>query len=184
MESIKKIKANLQNFYQTLANDGFRKIFNQIDQLGIKHGVDKLGPEKFVNQCALMAAGTGAIAGSGGVLTMAIGIPLDLINLITQQFRVTLAITYYNRGNYKIDFDEFIAIVAGSLKVDAGVTVTKSMMEGIAEKLLLNVGTRTAERLVPVVGAFIGGTANYIFIKRMGASLKINHVANNLATKI
>jgi hypothetical protein len=36
-------------------------------------------------------------------------------------------------------------------------------------------GTRTAERLVPVVGAVIGGTANYLFIKRMADSMKELH---------
>jgi len=33
-------------------------------------------------------------------------------------------------------------------------------------------GTRTAERLIPVVGAAIGGTTNYIFIKRMAKMVK------------
>jgi hypothetical protein len=46
------------------------------------------------------------------------------------------------------------------------------MLEGIAEKMLMILGTRTAERLVPVVGAVIGGTANYLFIKRMAVSVK------------
>jgi Rieske Fe-S protein len=46
------------------------------------------------------------------------------------------------------------------------------MMESIAEKIILNLGVRTAERLVPVVGAVIGGTTNYLFIKRMAKSVK------------
>ena len=133
-----------------------------------------MGLDKFINQCALLAAGSGVISGSGGAATMIVGVPLDLVNLITQQFRVTLAITYHNRGNYKIDFNEFITTVASSLKVDAGVTITKTMMEEIAEKLLINLGSRTAERLVPIVGGVIGGTANYLFIKRMAESVKRN----------
>jgi len=172
MNRLNKIKLDIKNNFRTLSNDGFKKIFEQIDQFGIKKGVDKLGLDKFINQCALLAAGSGAISGSGGVITMAVGIPLDLINLIMQQFRVTLAITYHNRGSYKIDFDEFITIVARSLKVDAGITITKTMMEGIAEKLMINIGSKTAERLIPVVGAVIGGTANYLFIKRIAASVK------------
>jgi hypothetical protein len=171
----KKIRSDIKGGLKNLTEDGFRKIFEQIDQLGIKKGVDKMGIEKFINQCAYLAAGSGVIAGSGGLITMAIGMPLDLINLITQQFRVTLAINYHNRGTTKIDFHEFIAIVAKSLKVDAGVTLTKTMMEGIAEKLMINLGSKTAERLVPVVGAAIGGTANYLFIKRMARSVKEMH---------
>jgi site-specific recombinase XerD len=82
---------------------------------------------------------------------------------------------YHNRGNYQIDFEEFMTFIASSLKVDASVTLTKTMMESIAEKLLMILGTRTAERLIPIVGAVIGGTANYLFIKRMALSVKKLH---------
>ena len=172
MNRLKKAKSNIGKSFTEFANEGFKKIFEQIDQLGIKSGVDKMGLDKFINQCALFAAGSGAISGSGGAITMAVGMPLDLINLITQQFRATMAITYYYKGSYKINFDEFIDILGRSLKVDAGVTVTKSVLEGIAEKLMVNIGSRTAEMLVPVAGAIIGGTANYLFIKRMSESVK------------
>ena len=155
-----------------LSEEGFKQIFEHIDQFNVKKGVDKLGLDKFINQCAYLAAGSGAISGSGGLFTMIVGVPLDFINLITQQFRVTMAIMYYHRGSYQVGFDEFMKLIATSLKIDAGVTITKTMMEGIAEKLLLILGTRTAERMVPVVGAVIGGTANYLFIKRMGKSVK------------
>jgi len=103
---------------------------------------------------------------------MIAGIPFDFANLVTQQFRVTMAIMYYNRGSYEIGFEEFMSLVATSLKVEAGVTLSKTMMEGIAEKLLKLLGTRTAERLVPIVGAAIGGATNYIFIKKMAESVK------------
>jgi hypothetical protein len=116
-----------------------------------------------------MAAGSGAIAGSGGIMTMIVGMPVDFVNLITQQFRVTMAVMYYTKGSYRIGFDEFMVLVATSFKIEAGVAVTKTMMEGIAEKLLLAFGVRAAERLVPVVGAVIGGTANYLFVKRMAS---------------
>jgi len=174
MNRFKKIKSNISHSLAAFTNGGFKKIFEQIDQLGIKRGVDKMGLDKFINQCALFAAGSGVISGSGGAATMLVGIPLDMVNLITQQFRVTLAITYHTRGDYKMDFSEFIKTVASSLKVDAGVTITKTMMEEIAEKLLINLGSRTAERLVPIVGGVIGGTANYLFIKRMAESVKKN----------
>jgi len=172
MKSFGIIKSDIKKRFITFSNHGFKKIFEQIDQLGIKKGVDKMGINGFINQCALFAAGSGAVSGSGGVLTMAVGIPFDLINLITQQFRVTLAVTYHNKGHYKIDFEEFIMIVAGSLKVDAGVTATKTILEGISEKILVNLGSKTAERLIPVAGAIIGGTANYLFIIRIGATVK------------
>src|SRR5665213_724289 len=174
MKSIKisKIQSNIKEQAKRLAQEGFKQIFDHIDQLHIKKGVDKMGLDKFIEQCARLAAGSGVISGSGGLLTMVVGVPFDFANLITQQFRMTLAIMYDRRGNYQISFEEFISLVATSLKVDAGVTLTKTMMEGIAEKLLMLLGTRTAERLVPVVGGVIGGATNYLFIKRMAKSVK------------
>jgi hypothetical protein len=174
MNSLKfsKLRSDIKAQSKKLAHEGFRQIFDRIDQLNIKRGVDQLGLDKFIEQCAYLAAGSGVVSGSGGVLTAVIGIPVDFLNLITQQFRVTMAIMYYNRGSYEIDYEEFMSLVAASLKVEAGVAVTKTIMENVAEKLLMILGTRTAERMVPVVGAVIGGTANYIFIKRMAKSVK------------
>lgn len=169
---IKTLSTDVKQQATQLAQTGFRQLFNHIDQLKIKKGVDALGVDKFINQCAWLAAGSGVVAGSGGLITMLAGLPLDVANLITQQFRVTMAVMYHQRGDYRFTFDEFMAFVATSLKVEAGVSITKTMMEGIAEKMLLLVGSRTAERLVPVVGAAIGGTANYLFIKRMAKSVK------------
>jgi hypothetical protein len=172
MMSIKKIGTDIKLYSEKLSHDGFKQVFDHIDQFKIKKGVDKMGLDKFINQCAIMAAGTGALSGSGGVLTMIVGMPVDVVNLITQQFRVTMAIMYYNRGGYQMGFEEFMKLVAISFKVETGVALTKTMMEGIAEKIILNLGVRTAERLIPVVGAVIGGTTNYLFIKRMAKSVK------------
>ena len=172
MIPFKKARVDVKQFTDKLSHDGFRKIFESIDQLSVKKSVDKIGLDKFINQCAYMAAGTGAIAGSGGIMTMLVGMPVDFVNLITQQFRVTMAIMYYAKGSYRIGFDEFMQLVATSFKIEAGVAVTKTMKESIAEKLLLAFGVRAAERLLPVVGAVIGGTANYLFVKRMAAKVK------------
>jgi hypothetical protein len=173
----KKTRTDIKQFVDTLSHDGFRQIFDHIDQLSVKKGVDKMGLDKFINQCAFIAAGSGALAGSGGIMTMLVGMPVDFVNLITQQFRVTMAVMYYAKGSYRIGFEEFMQLVATSFKIEAGVAVSKNVMEGIAEKLLLAFGVRAAERLVPVVGAVIGGTANYLFVKRMALKVKeINRV--------
>jgi hypothetical protein len=169
--NLNKVKFDLKKGLEHLSAGGFQKIYEHIDQLGIKKGVDQLGIDKFTTQCALLAAGSGAITGLGGITTMLVGVPLDIINLITQQFRVTLAVSYHRTGDYELRFDEFFRIVASSFKVDAGMAVSKEMMEKVAERILLSVGTKTAERLVPVVGAVIGGTTNYLFIKRIAGNL-------------
>lgn len=172
MTVLNKLRNDVRYHIERLTEGGFERIFDNIDQLGIKKGVDKLGLEKFIEQCAWLAAGSGAVAGTGGILTMIVGLPVDFLNLITQQFRVTMAIMYYQRGTYEVDFNDFMQLIATSLKVEASVALTKTMLESTAEKLLAIFGTRVAERLVPVVGAAIGGTANYLFIKRMGRSVK------------
>lgn len=170
--NLDKFKADAGKGFKSLAKGGFKNIYSHINPLSIKKGVDEVGIDKFVNQCALLAAGSGAMAGAGGLATMIVGLPLDMINLVTQQFRVTLAINYYKTGRYQVTFTDFVKIVASSLKVDAGVTVTKNIMEEVAEKLLLNFGSKTVRRLVPVVGAVIGGSANYLFIKKVARQLR------------
>lgn len=168
----KKIGTDIKLQSKKLADKGFKQIFIHINQLNVKKGVDKMGLDKFIEQCAYLAAGSGVISGSGGMVTLIAGMPFDFANLITQQFRITMAIMYQSRGNYEVGFDEFMSLAATSLKVEAGVALSKTVMEEMAEKLLMMLGTRTAERLVPVVGAVIGGTTNYIFIKRMADSVK------------
>lgn len=172
MEILNRLRGDVRYYIERLTEGGFERVFNNIDQLGVKKGVDKLGLEKFIDQCAWMAAGSGAIAGTGGFLTVVVGLPVDFLNLVTQQFRITMAIMYYQRGTYEVDFNDFMQLIATSLKVEASVALTKTMLESIAEKMLTIFGTRVAERLIPVVGAAIGGTANYLFIKRMAKSVK------------
>lgn len=167
------IPAKIRKGINYLTDGGLHFIFNRIDQLKIKKGVDSMGVDKFVNQCALMAAGSGVAAGAGGIGTMLLGMPLDMINLITQQFRVTLAVSYHQTGSYKVKFDDFIKIVASSLKIDARMAVTKNVLEQVAEKLLLNMGSKTVRRLVPIIGAAIGGSVNYFFIKKVAEGLMV-----------
>lgn len=170
--SIQRTTDFVKRNFENLSHEGFKKIFDNINLYGIKKSVDRRGIDGFINHCARLAAGTGVLSGSGGAITMVASVPLDVINNITQQFRVTLGIIYYNRGTYQITFEEFMAIVATSMKVEAGVAITKTMLEEIAEKLLLKMGSKTAGRLIPVFGAVIGGSANYMFIKGVAKSVK------------
>lgn len=169
---IRITKEKLTDGFNYLSHEGFVQIFRRIDQLGIKKGVDQLGLEKFINQCAILAAGSGAITGVGGAGFMAIGIPLDTLNIVTQQFRVTLAVSYQKTGRYQVHFDDFFELIARSLKSDAGVVATKTAMEEVAQKLIVNIGAKASKKLVPIVGGIIGGSANYLYIKRVADTLK------------
>ena len=171
-----KMTDALQKALAALAKGGLKKLYNHIDQKTIKQGVDEMGIDKFINQCALLAAGSGAATGAGGIATMLVGAPLDMVNLVMQQFRVTMAIRYHATGQYKVNFIDLIKLVGASLKVDAGVAVTKNIMEEIVSKLLLAFGGKAVRRLVPVIGAVIGGTANYLFIKRVASNLQAEKI--------
>jgi hypothetical protein len=155
-----------------LARYGFRKIFESIDQYGIKKGVDQLGLNGYIRHCARLAASTGAITGVGGATSMILGLPIDLFNSLTQQFRVTLAVIYDRKRKYSINFEEFMSVVALSVGLEAGLLVTRTLLENIAEKLLIRLGASAAGRLIPVMGAVVGGAANYVFIRGIGASMK------------
>jgi hypothetical protein len=151
---------------------GFRRVFNSINQYGIKKGVDEMGIDSYIEHCARLAAGTGAITGLGGPITFIVGIPVDMLNNLTQQFRVTLGVIYHRRGTYTIAFDEFMSVVAVSVGAEAGLLMTRSVLENIAERLLLRMGARAGGRLIPLVGAFIGSATNYLFIKGIGKTVK------------
>ena len=172
MNSVKNMVSSIRLNIDDASQDGFKKLFTHVDQLSVKQGVDKMGLDKFIERCARIAALSGAISGGGGIITVAVGIPLDLVNLVTQQIRVTLGIIYYTRGAYEITFDEFLSIMAAALQVEAGIAITKNILERGSERMLLRMGTKTATRLIPIIGGAIGGATNYMFIKRMANSIK------------
>ncbi|HEY4335065.1 MAG TPA: hypothetical protein VGM89_04185 [Puia sp.] len=157
---------------QRLAFYGFRKIFDSINQHGIQKGIDRMGVDGFIEHCARLAASTGAVTGIGGAVTMIVGIPADLFNNLAQQFRVTLGIIYARRGNYTVSFEELMSVVGVSLGLEAGLLLTREILEKVAEKLLLRMGAKAGGRLIPIIGAVVGGTTNYLFIKGVGASVK------------
>ena len=131
-----------------------------------------MGLDGFIEHCARLAASTGAITGMGGAVTVIVGIPADLFNNLAQQFRVTLAVIYARRGSYTVTFEELMSVVGISLGLEAGLILTRELLENVAEKLLLRMGAKVGGRLVPVIGAVVGGTTNYLFIKSVGASVK------------
>ena len=161
-----------QRITHRLAQFGFKRVFDSINQHGVKKGVDTMGLDGFIRHCARLSAGSGAITGIGGTASLLVGLPFDVINNLTQQFRVTLAVIYDRKGNYNIGFEEFMSIVAVSIGVEAGLVMTRSLFENIAERLLIRMGAKVGGRLIPVAGAFIGATTNYFFIKSVGASVK------------
>ncbi len=157
---------------EALLVDSFKKVFESMNNEGIKESVDKNGIDHFISNCALLAATTGAASGFGGFTTMVVGVPADVINNVIQQFRVTLGVIYYKKGVYKVSFSEFMTIVGLSVGVEVGVSITKSVMISIANKILIRLSASTAGKAIPFLGAAIGGSVNYGFIKAIGAAVK------------
>jgi hypothetical protein len=150
----------------------FQKIFESINQFEIKKKVDKMGIDGFINQCAVLAATTGVASGFGGFATMIVGVPFDVINNVLQQFRVTLGVIYYKKGVYKVSFAELMKIVGVSIGIEVGATLTKSVMINLANKILVRLSASVAGKAVPFLGAAIGGSVNYGFVKAIGATVK------------
>ncbi|HXD77435.1 MAG TPA: hypothetical protein VN616_06485 [Puia sp.] len=166
------MKAAINKRANLLATYAFRRIFDRVDKEAVKQGVDEMGLNGFVRHCARLAAATGVVSGAGGVATFVVGLPADVLNNLTQQFRVTLAVVYAKSGEYELGFEDFMAVVAVSIGVEAGVMVTKTALVRVAERLLLRMGEKTAARMLPILGAAIGGTTNYVFIKGIAASVR------------
>lgn len=155
-----------------LVADSFKKVFESINQFQIKEGVDTMGIDKFINHCALLAAGTGAVAGMGGAITMIIGVPADLLNNVLQQFRVTLGVIYDKTGEYKVSFPDFMKIVGVSLGVEVTATLTRGVLIRIAEAILARMTASAAGKAIPIFGAIIGGSVNYAFITWIGKAVQ------------
>jgi len=57
-------------------------------------------------------------------------------------------------------------------------------MEEVAEKLVMTLGSKTSQRLVPIVGGIIGGTVNYLFIKGVAKTLLIAKESDSASLSI
>lgn len=150
----------------------FQKVFENVNQFEIKNKVDKIGIDKFIKQCATLAATTGAASGFGGFTTSIVGVPFDLLNNVLQLFRVTLGVIYYKKGVYKVSFLELIKIIGAAIGVEVGTILTRVILLAIAKNILVRMSASVAGKSVPFLGAAIGGFANYQYIRDMGESVK------------
>ncbi len=168
----------MSNHAQHLVHQ-MRTLFESMDTSAIARDVDRDGLDNYINGCALLAAATGAGAGLGGPVTLIVGLPISVINTMTQQFRVTMAVIHSKCGTMKVSFGGFMKIVAMSLGVNAGVFgIGNALLTAVAAQILVRLGVTGIGGLIPVVGAFIGGGTNYAYIHAIAASLKGLDVCN------
>jgi uncharacterized protein (DUF697 family) len=150
----------------------FKSLYENLSPEEIKKSVDENGIDGFINRCAGYAAISGGANGIGGFATMAIGLPIDVVNNVIQQFRVTLGVIYYKTGKYNIGFYDFIKIVGASVGVEVGASVTKVIMFSIANKILARMTATTVGKAIPIFGGIIGASVNFGFITAIGKSVK------------
>ena len=148
-----------------------RDMYEGLHHEHIKEAVDKKGIHKFIQECSLAAGATGAVAGLGGPITMVVGVPMNIINTVVQQFRVTMGVIYFKRGVVTPAFDDFMKIVGLSVGIEVGVTAGTNLLLAIAGQILARLGANAAGMVVPIFGAAIGGGANYLFIRAIGKTL-------------
>ncbi|MEV0728137.1 hypothetical protein [Polymorphospora sp. NPDC050346] len=152
-------------------SNSFEFVHKNLDGFKIKEKVDSMGIDGYINYCALLAAGSGAVAGVGGPITFVVGVPADVANTVAQQFRVTLAVIYHRTGRYAVSFPEFMKIVGLSLGVEVGVMGLQQVVRVVAQVILKKLTARVAGKVIPFVGAAVGGGLNYAFIKAIGGTL-------------
>ncbi|MGC1308956.1 MAG: hypothetical protein WA885_17145 [Phormidesmis sp.] len=155
-----------------LASQMFQEIFNNLNSQAIKESVDERGIDKFIENAARIAAASGTIYIIPGLSLF--GIPADIVNTVTQQFRVTLAVIYAKTGRYNPGFASFMAIVAISLGVEIGInigmTIAKPVLISCARAVLVRLSVKVIP--IPILGGALAAGANYTFIKAIGHTLK------------
>lgn len=168
---------------------------NNIKKLNNDIENDKLA-KKIITRRALKAGGIGAILNVGGVITMPITMPTDLYLTFRIQARMVLAIAYLYGWNIhdKEIMTDILLVMGGSGTIEtlskAGIKVgqelakkaidkyiTREVMKKInkviSRKLITKAGQKSLtsfSKLVPIVGAPIGGGINLIGTKAIGES--------------
>ena len=151
----------------------FKFIHENLDGFSISKHVEKKGIDNYINYCAGLAATTGVITGFGGGITLLLGLPADIANTISQQFRVTLAVIYNKTGRYKIKFSEFMKIVGLSIGIEVGFHSLQVLTIKIAQEIAKKIASRGFGRVIPILGGVVGGSMNFVFIKSIGTALQV-----------
>ncbi|MHC5931938.1 hypothetical protein, partial [Nostoc sp.] len=110
-------------------------------------------------------------AGAGGVITLLFGIPLNIANTVTQEFRVAWAIIYDKTGNISPSFEQTLKIVGLSVGVEIGYMGIQYLAIQIAQEIIRRLVVGSLGSWIPVIGSVTGFGLNYGFIKAIGTTL-------------
>ncbi|WP_146131513.1 hypothetical protein [Merismopedia glauca] len=171
------------NYYELAEHlaEKFKETFESVNKYGIKKGVDEKGIDDFVEHCARLTIASAVVTSPISIA----GVPVDIAHTIFQQIRVTLAVIYYKTGTYNPSFRGFLNIFAMSLGVEMGTTVAARAAHQLVIACMIKVlpqilGRTTVFRLIPIASVAVVGTANYLFIKGIGNTLKNINMGDEL----
>ena len=172
----------------TLLEEVFRSLFEEIDTEKLRHEVETLktaSPEfelpeharTLIRRTAIRCAAAGAVTGLPSGL-IAIGtLGADLAYLVFQQFRLVLGVAtiYGQEPTHRERFTEALACLAYAGGVGIGkqgiATVLESAtVEGgaVAERIGERFARDRLAKVVPFVGALSGGALNYLAVRAVG----------------
>lgn len=140
---------------------------------------------------------TGAVTGLGGVLTLPISLPADLVGCLAIQLRMIGAIAVirgYDLSDDKVRTIAFVCLVGSSANdllketgLKVGLKMTEKLIEKIPGKILIKINQKVGFRLVtkggskgminltkmiPLVGSPISGGFNFVETKAVAKAAK------------
>lgn len=166
------IYLNMKDNIWKQIESSFKFIHDNLDGYSISKKVDEIGLDAYINRCAGFAAMSGAAASAGGGFTLVIGIPADIANTITQEFKVTLAVIYNRTGRYQISFKEFMKILGLAFGIELGVNGIGYLTAQIAKEIAKRLAAGGFGRVIPLIGALVGGSVNFLLVKSIGSALE------------
>ena len=170
----------------SLLEEVFRSLFEEIDPEKIRRDVDKLKDEApdfepiahakvLVRRTAIRCAAAGAVTGLPSGLLAIGSLGADLAYLIFQQFRliVGIAAIYGHEPSHRERFHEALSCLAYASGVGIGKQGIATMLESfegsaIAEKIGTRFMRERLAKVVPVVGALSGGVLNFMSVRAVG----------------
>lgn len=158
-------------------------------------GIDSIElAKKIISRRSLKAGGVGAVTNIGGIITLPISMPTDLYLSFRVQIRMVLAIAYifgWDINDREIATDVLLVLGGnGAMEALSGAgikigqefakkavnkyinrEVMKKINRVISRKIITKAGEKSLTsfaKLVPVVGAPIGGTINWLGTQAVG----------------
>jgi len=170
----------------SLLEEVFRSLFEEIDADKIRREIDKLKSEapefepvdharRLIRRTAIRCAAAGAVTGLPSGLLAVGTLGADLAYLLFQQFRLIIGIAavYGHEPSKRERFHEALSCLAFASGVGIGKQGIGIMLESfeagaIAEKIGTRFMRERLAKVIPFVGALSGGVLNFMSVRAVG----------------